>query len=69
MFYPFVCPGDFDLDEDVDILDLATFVENWLRQDCTIPDWCEGADLDVSSNVDFYDFAEFANNWLVGVGP
>jgi len=69
MFYPFVCPGDFDLDEDVDLLDLKTFVDNWLRQDCTIPDWCEGTDLDLSTNVDFVDFAYFAENWLFGVGP
>ena len=71
IFYPFVCviPGDFDFDQDVDLLDLETFVENWLRQDCAIPDWCEGTDLDLSTNVDFVDFAYFAENWLFGVGP
>jgi parallel beta-helix repeat protein len=71
VFDPFasLIPGDFDFDKDVDWLDLATFVENWLRQDCAIPDWCEGTDLDLSTNVDFIDFAYFADNWLVGVGP
>jgi parallel beta-helix repeat protein len=68
LFYPFVCAGDFDKDKDVDWLDLATFVDNWLRQDCTIPDWCQRTDIDLSTNVDFVDFAYFADNWLVGVG-
>jgi parallel beta-helix repeat protein len=67
MFYPFVCPGDFDMDADVDLVDLAILADNWLRNDCAIPDWCEGADLDVSTKVDLYDFAEFANNWLKGL--
>jgi hypothetical protein len=69
LFYPIVCAGDFDKDEDVDWLDLATFVENWLRQNCAIPDWCEMSDIDLSTNVDFVDFAYFADNWLFGVGP
>ena len=69
LFYPFVMPGDFDYDEDADWLDLVTLVENWLRQDCIIPDWCEGADLDVNTTVDFFDFARFADNWLEGVSP
>ena len=59
--------GDLNHDCAVDWLDLSTLVDNWLREDCTIPDWCEGADLNVSTNVDFYDFAEFANNWLKGL--
>lgn len=69
LFYPFVYPGDFDFDEDVDWLDLATFVENWLRQDCIIPDWCEGTDLDVNTTVDFFDFARFGEYWLECAGP
>jgi len=67
LFWPYICPGDFDMDSDVDQLDLITLVNNWLRQDCALPDWCEGADLNVSTNVDFYDFAEFAENWLEGI--
>jgi parallel beta-helix repeat protein len=69
LIYPFVYPADFDFDEDVDCLDLSTFVDNWLRQDCVISDWCEGTDLNCSTNVDFTDFAYFAENWLFGVGP
>jgi len=64
LFWPYICPGDFDMDGDVDWVNLGTFVDNWLRVDCNIPDWCEGADLDVSESVDFFDFAELANNWL-----
>jgi parallel beta-helix repeat protein len=67
LFYPFVYPADFDFDEDVDLLDLKTFVDNWLRDDCWIPDWCEGADLDVNTQVDFFDFARFAEHWLEGL--
>jgi parallel beta-helix repeat protein len=69
LFYPFVIPGDFDFDEDVDLPDLATFVDNWLRQDCIIPDWCEGADLDVNTTVDFFDFARFGEYWVECAGP
>ena len=69
LFYPFVHPGDFDFDEDVDWLDLKTFVDNWLRDDCWIPDWCEGADLDVNTTVDFFDFARFGEYWVECAGP
>ena len=69
IYDPIICAGDSDLDNDVDMLDMATFVENWLRQDCAIPDWCERADIDLSTNVDFVDFAHFADNWLFGTGP
>jgi len=67
VFYPFVCPGDFDMDRDVNWLDLRTFCDNWLRADCAIPDWCAGTDLNLSTNVNFFDYAYFANNWLEGV--
>jgi len=66
VWYPFVRPGDFDMDGDVDWLDLATFVDNWLRDDCGIPDWCTGTDLDLSTEVDFFDFGDLARCWLEG---
>jgi len=69
VFYPFICPGDFDMDGDVDWVNLATFVDNWLRDDCGGPDWCAGTDLDLSTEVDFFDFADFAYYWLEGVEP
>jgi hypothetical protein len=53
----------------VDWVNLATFVDNWLREDCAMPDWCEGADLNVDTKVDFLDFAAFVGQWLKGVGP
>jgi hypothetical protein len=51
------------MDGDVDWDNFVTFTNNWLRDDCTIPDWCEGADIDVSTSVDFFDFAMFAEQW------
>jgi len=69
LFHPPVLPGDFDMDDDVDWVNLATFVDNWLREDCAMPDWCEGADLNVDTKVDFLDFAAFVGQWLKGVRP
>ena len=57
------------MDADVDWDNFDTFTDNWLRDDCTIPDWCQGADIDVSFVVDFLDFALLAQQWLEGVYP
>ncbi|MHC5059954.1 MAG: S8 family serine peptidase [Planctomycetota bacterium] len=54
--------GDFEPDEDVDMADLATFVNYWLNS-CSEPDWCNSCDIDKSNLVDFIDFAKFANHW------
>jgi hypothetical protein len=59
-----VCPGDFDVNLVVNYADLDIFTDNWLRNDCNIPDWCSGTDLDLTYAVDFFDFAIFAENWL-----
>jgi murein DD-endopeptidase MepM/ murein hydrolase activator NlpD len=55
---------DFDSDGDVDVVDLDTFVQHWLAEDCNYPSWCEGTDLNYSGHVNFVDFAIFAENWL-----
>jgi O-glycosyl hydrolase len=54
----------------VDFDDLYTLAENWLRQDCTPPDSCAGADfVPTDGAVDFYDFSDFAEQWLTCNDP
>lgn len=55
--------GDFEPDEDVDLLDLSCFVNSWLEDNCGEYDNCYGADIDVSSSVDFTDFSYFLSHW------
>ena len=40
---------------------LSVVAEDWLRSDCSAPDWCEAADFNLNSKVDFTDFAIYAN--------
>jgi hypothetical protein len=64
--------GGADLDSSgcVDTKDLGLFVQQWLREDCKPPSWCNGADLNPyigdRGKVDFIDFAIFARKWLAG---
>jgi len=59
--------GDFDTDGNIDWFDLLIFVNNWLRSDCDVLDWCEGTDLDKSGSVNFTDFVEFTDYWSKGI--
>ena len=43
---------------------LGLLSSQWLRADCSEPDWCEGADIDQDSEVNFNDFAFMAFHWL-----
>ena len=43
---------------------LAFLSSQWLRADCSKPDWCQGADIDQDSVVNLYDFAFMAYQWL-----
>ena len=67
----FPIAGDFNEpsipDEDVDLFDLAYFVQRWLSSPCSEPDYCEGADIDSLGSVDFVDFAYIAQHWMYGV--
>jgi len=56
--------SDLDRDDDVDTEDLADFCAHWLDGDCSVYDWCSGADIDHSGRVDFVDFATLSNWWL-----
>ena len=54
--------GDFDMDGDVDMNNLGTFIDYWLDTN-DIAD----ADYDGSGRVDLVEFALFAENWLFGL--
>ena len=43
---------------------LAFLSSQWLREDCSKPDWCQDADIDQDSVVNLYDFAFMAYQWL-----
>jgi hypothetical protein len=43
---------------------LAFISSQWLKADCSDPDWCQGADIDRDSVVNLYDFAFMAYQWL-----
>jgi len=57
--------GDLDGDGYANLTDLSLFAEQWLANDCTFNDWCDGADINQSGNTDFSDFVFFAQNWLL----
>jgi hypothetical protein len=54
--------GDFDVDCDVDGVDLAEFVSNWLARGTGY--WPVEGDLNADNRVDSADFAIFALKWL-----
>jgi hypothetical protein len=43
---------------------LAFLSSQWLRADCSKPDWCQGADIDQDSVVNLYDYAIIAEQWM-----
>ncbi|MFH1613655.1 MAG: hypothetical protein ABIG61_01030 [Planctomycetota bacterium] len=61
-----ILPTDLDNDCDVDMADLAVFVNRWLNSDCSVPDYCSGADLNDNNVVEFGDFVILAGDWLYG---
>jgi len=58
---------DSDINDDgkVNLEDFAV-IATWWSDDgnCTLPDWCGGADFDMSGTIDFFDLAYFVENWL-----
>lgn len=57
--------GDFDSDGDVDIVDFAGLIPQWMDEDCVGPNWCNGRDLNKSGSVNVGDLAELAEHWLL----
>ncbi|MHC4122571.1 MAG: nidogen-like domain-containing protein, partial [Planctomycetota bacterium] len=55
--------GDFDIDGDVDFIDVAIFVEYYLSTDCSAPCWCRGTDLNHDGVVNLVDYALLGNNF------
>ena len=62
----FPVAGDFEPDEDVDMVDFATFAGHMLESPCDDPDWCGGADFNISTDVDLGDLVIFSRHWLTG---
>ncbi|MCP4712935.1 MAG: right-handed parallel beta-helix repeat-containing protein [Planctomycetes bacterium] len=60
----FAIAGDFEGDEDVDLLDYAALGQWWLVLGCFGPEWCDGADFDMNGKVDFVDLWIFFHHWL-----
>ncbi len=47
-----------------DIDDLQIFGEQWLRTDCSCPDFCEQADINQDGRVDIKDLSVICEMWL-----
>jgi hypothetical protein len=60
--------GDFDANQQVDVIDLGIFIGAWLTADGQ-PGWDQACDIAVPLNgfIDIRDFAVMAGNWFVGV--
>lgn len=56
-------PGDFDGDNDVDIVDFSTFTGCFAGAGAEPPLGCEPADFDGDRDVDIVDFSTFATNF------
>lgn len=69
---PTVCgdPGTEYLDADllpdcyVNTDDWSVFALAWLGNNCSWPNWCNGADIDESTNVNLIDFERFMSQWM-----
>jgi len=51
-------------DSDIDFKDFAHFASKWNLQNCTSPQYCDGADIDKSGSVDENDLLIFNYYWL-----
>jgi hypothetical protein len=59
--------GDITADGVVNWDDVNSLCERWLFENCSEPNWCNGADIDESNSVDFKDFAIMASEWLLPI--
>jgi hypothetical protein len=59
-----VAGNDLVTDGCVNWADVAVLSEQWLFDNCSADDWCNGADLNHSGKVDFSDFALLAQHWF-----
>ena len=57
---------DLVFDGTIDMADMALFMEQWLRDDCSDNNrWCEGADFNFDGEVNFEDDAFLVSCWMV----
>jgi hypothetical protein len=63
--FPIGC--DYGRDEDVDIYDVATFVNMWLESPCSEPYWCWGGDINQDGSADLDDYCICAQHWHIGM--
>ncbi len=54
---------DLNDDGSVDMFDFALLAQQWLRDDCQAPDWCENADIDRSGDVGLPDLSILSESW------
>jgi len=54
-------------DGNVDFFDFAALAARWFDENCTLPDFCSGADLNIDSVVDIFDLSILAGDWLKGI--
>lgn len=47
-----------------DFEDLQIFIEQWLRTDCSCPDFCQEADINQDGRVDIIDLSIICKMWL-----
>lgn len=56
--------GDLTGDCKVNFVDLYSFSQNWLRQDCNVGNgFCDNADIDQNEKVNLYDYVILAEDW------
>ncbi|MBN1764846.1 MAG: hypothetical protein JW860_06275, partial [Sedimentisphaerales bacterium] len=61
----FPIAGDFDMDIDVDTIDLSFFAYYWLESNCDETDWCYLTDITHDSHVNLHDLAALSTFWLI----
>ncbi len=64
-FHP-IPEGDINQDCHVNLNDIAIFAAAWMRQDCSEPDNCDGADFESpAGQVGMPELIQIADNWLI----
>ncbi len=58
---------DFNGDHLVNLTDFSRFAAQWLKSDCSGPNWCDHADLDRDGSVGLSDLRLFSDFWLHGI--
>jgi hypothetical protein len=46
---------------------MAVLAAHWLDDDCTVSEWCDGADLNKNGVVDWHDLEIFVADYFDGL--